>query len=438
MLTRLASSASSISLLAWVAAAGVSVACGGRSDFQPVASSAAGCPVGYVCCPAGEDCDPVGATAGNGSSPPGSSSGGAVNNGVDAGPLPPGMTQNPVDAGYPEGSAPPSAAAVTVLDYQVVDAKFSEALSSLVLASSSPSNALHLYDTTTKADRAIPLAAAPAAVAVDASGLHAAVAFDGNVSWVDLASGTVTATCPVSSDAYDIALTKAGVAYVMPRTDQWVSLHAVDSTCTETLEGSTVRAASRLALHPSETALFDADQGLSPSSINRCDLEQSPVECQDALDGEDWGTYAFCGALWISADGERIYSGCGVTLRVPGDPNSDACTYGGTLAGVSDIQYLSEAPSAKRVVLIPGNPYDFDPSGMSQDNDTVVRVHETDYLGFVAQYELPLFPLAGTTAAVAHGRFVFTTAGMETIYAIVEADESSGALNDFAVVTMTP
>jgi hypothetical protein len=288
---------------------------------------------------------------------------------------------------------------VTVLDYGVVDAKYSAALSSLIFASNQPTNALHIYNTTTTADQAVALPVAPVAVAVDASGLHAAVAYDAHVSWIDLASATITATCALSSDAFDIALSKEGVAYVMPRTDQWVSIHVLDASCTEQLAGGEVYAGSRLALHPSEMALFDADQGLSPSSVNRCDLESSPFDCEDALGGADWGTYEYCGELWMSADGERIYTGCGVTLRVPGDPGTELCSYGGTLDGVSSIQYLSEAPEAARVVLIPGNGYEYDPNDPSTQSDTVVRVHETDYLGFVSQFELPAFPLMGTSTA---------------------------------------
>jgi hypothetical protein len=419
-------------------------ACGGRSDVQPIGSSPSGeCPAGYVCtptCPTGDVCNPVGSTSGTGGSNTGTGSStgsGSTSNSPDAG-APSTIGSSPEDAGYPEGSAPAASATLQVLTYEVIDAKFSVALSSLVLVSSAPSNALHIYAPSTGSDRAVALPAAPAAVTIDASGLHAAVAYDGNVSWVDLASGAVTATCPISSDAYDIALTAEGTACVMPRTDQWVSLHAIDSTCTETVEEYGVWAGSHIALHPSEKALFTADQGLSPSSINRCDLTVSPVGCVEALGGTDWGTYAFCGSLWISADGQRIYSGCGVTLRVPGDPTTDLCSYGGTLAGVSLIQHLSEAPQAKRVVLIPGNGYSYDPTNAPATNDTVVRVQETDYLGFVSQYELPRFPLAGTSSGVAHGRFVFTTPTMDTIFAVVQADGSSGALNDFAIVTMVP
>jgi hypothetical protein len=284
----------------------------------------------------------------------------------------------------------------------------------------------------------VALPAPPVAVAVDATGLTAAVAYDAHVSWVDLRAGTVKATCAVSSDAYDVALTSAGVAYVMPRTDQWVSLHAVNlATCAETLEGGEIYAASHLALHPSEKALFAADQGLSPSRVDRCDLTASPVACTDSEGSADWGTYGFCGNVWASADGQRLYSACGVTLRVPGNVTVDLCTYGGTLDGVSFLEHLSEAPAAQRVVLIPAAEY-VDPSLGQSDADTVVRVHETQYLGFVSQYEIPPFPLANGAGATAHGRFVFTTPSMDTIDVVVQADPSSGALDDYAVVTMKP
>jgi hypothetical protein len=338
---------------------------------------------------------------------------------------------------------PPQQATIdSVLSYRVVDAKFSVALSSIVIASDTPSNTLHIYDTQAQADRAVALPLAPVAVALDSTGLTAAVAHDAQVSWVDLKAGALTATCSVSSNAYDVALSSTGTVYVMPRTDQWITLHAVDrSSCSEAASGaSLLYAGSHIAMHPSEKALFAADQGLSPSRIDRCDLTVSPIACSDSEGTADWGTYEYCGNLWLSADGQRIYSACGVTLRVPGNVTTDYASYGGTLAGVTRVQHLSEAPQAERVVLIPGvdpysNPY---PQAADANADSVVRVHETQYLGFVAQYELPRFPLAGSATAVAHGRFAFTTPAMDVIYAIVQADPSSGALNDYAIVALSP
>jgi hypothetical protein len=345
-----------------------------------------------------------------------------------------------VDAGYPEGSTPPASSTVSGLAYRVVDAKFSATLSSIVMVSDTPTNALHVYDTATGSDRAVALPVPPVAVAVDASGLVAAVAYDAHVSRVDLKAASVTTTCSVSSDAFDVALSSKGIAYVMPRTDQWVALHSIDlSSCTESATNNwALYAGQHLALHPSEKALFAADNGLSPSRINRCDLTVSPITCADAEGSADWGTYDYCGDLWISTDGQRIYSACGVTLKVPGNVTVDSCSYGGTLSGVDSIQHLSEAPQAQRVALIPGTGYYYDPTGPPQLSDTVVRVHETQYLGFVAQYDIPLFPLAGSNKAVPHGKFVFATPSMDALYVIMQADPSSGALNDFAIAKMVP
>jgi hypothetical protein len=219
-----------------------------------------------------------------------------------------------LDANYPAGSVPPTSATVSALAYGVVDAKYSTALSSIVIVSATPTSALHLYDVTTASDRSVALPEAPVAVAVAPNGLTAAVAFDAQVSLVDLTSGTITTTCAVSSDAYDVALSSTGIAYVLPHTGGDVPVHAIDfSSCNEVL-GGVFSAPSRIALHPSEQALFIAEQGLYPSRILRCDVSSSPAECVDSADDADWGTYETCGNLWISADGARIYSACGVTI----------------------------------------------------------------------------------------------------------------------------
>lgn len=403
-----------------VAALAGLLACGGRSVLADPSGSEGACPLGYTCvpvCPAGEICTPTAGPSGS------------------AGTSDAGSTTVP-EGGYPEGSTAPSAATVSVLDYRVIDAEFSEALSAIVMVSDSPSNSLHIYDIATGSDRDVPLPLAPVAVAVDPTGLQAAVAFNAHVAWIDLKNGMLKATCDLSSDAFDVALSSKSVAYVLPKTDQWVSLHAVDlTTCSESNASSFggVYASSHIALHPSENAVFLADEGLSPSRINRCDLTKSPFACADAEGSADWGTYGFCGNLWISADGARIYSGCGVTLRVPGNVTSDS-VYSGTLQGVSSIQHLSEFPHAKRVAFVPGSPL----SNYGTNADTVIQVHETDYLGFVAQYQLPMFPLAGASVAAAHGRFVFATPTMDTFYVVVQADAASGALKDFAIAKLRP
>ena len=409
------------------------IACGGRAALDDSADGT--CPKGYTCtpvCPAHETCSPPSGNGATGNGATAASDAGAPSASDGATPV--------TDAGHADGGAAPSLGAISVLGYRVVDAELSQALASIVMVSDSPSNALHIYDYATGNDRVVSLPLAPVAVSVDPTGTQAAVAFNAHTSWIDLTTGTIKATCDLTSDAFDIALSSKALAYVLPKTDQWVPLHTIDlTTCTEStsMTWANLRASGHIALHPSEKAVFVADDGLSQSGAERCDLTASPIACDDAMGPNDMGGHGLCGNLWISADGARIYSACGVTLRVPSDVTTSACTYGGSLENASSVRHLSEFSAVKRVAFVPGVPYSPEGSEPSHD-DAVVRVHETDYLKFVAEYQLPPFPLTGTFTTTSHGRFVFGTPSMDVLYVIVQADPSSGALKDFAIATLKP
>jgi chitinase len=340
------------------------------------------------------------------------------------------------DTTDPPPPPPPAVTAGTVvLDHNVVDADLSTALWSIVMASTSPTNALYVYDVGTKQERSVALPATPVAVSVDHVGKTAAVAYDAHVSWIDLVTGTVTTTCSLSSNAYDVALSRSHVAYVVPRTDQWVSLHAVDlTTCTETI-GSQLYAGQHIVMHPSQGAVFTADQGLSPSRVHRCDL--SPIHCVDAQNNNDWGTYAYCGNLWASSDGRRLYTACGVVLSLPSPVDAGVATYGGTL-GEPYVEHASDAPAAGDgglIALLPGLGYPWD-STYDASADTHVDVHEALYLGLVEQVPLPaLSDDAGTQAA--HGRFVFTTPDMKALFVVVQ-NGAADAGSTFAIETLLP
>jgi hypothetical protein len=340
-----------------------------------------------------------------------------------------------MDAGTIEVACPPGylctpigvVSSVSVLSYDIIDAEESKSLDSIVMISDTPANALHIFAEATGSDRTVALNAAPVAVAVDPSGTHAAVAFDGHVSHVDLVTGTVITTCMLSSNAADLTLTDSGIAYVVPLTDQWVPLHVLDLvTCDETPNDTRIWAGSRIMAHPSGAAVF-VSQWEVPDNIQRCDITGSEPVCADSQDFYDHGTYEVGHQAWTSVDGERIYSAGGTTLRVPSPVNGAPCTYGGMIAGVSTIQHMSEAVTAQQLAIIPADPGD----------DSVIRIHATPYLELVQQLSLPSFPLTGGATTGAHGRFVFVTPTLDRLSVIVQADSAGGApLHDFAVATL--
>jgi hypothetical protein len=135
----------------------------------------------------------------------------------------------------------------------------------------------------------------------------------------------------------------------------------------------------RSAGAPRYPAVFTT-QDLDPNSINRCEVASSPITCVDSENNANWGTYTFGNKVWSSANGERLYAESGATLRVPADPNSAAATYGGTLAGISSITWMSEATYAQKVAIIPGSA------------DTTVLINETNLLSSVKTLPIPGFP----------------------------------------------
>ena len=375
------------------------------------------CPPGYECKPICSD-GPFGNASAGDCVPPDAGAYDSGSGGYDANaPFDAGGGGGGGVGGYPAGSNPPSSASSTALAFDVVDAEQSTALHRVVMVSDSPSNALVILDPVSHAMQTVALPSKPVAVGVDPSGLHAAVAYDAHVSEIDLQTATLTTTCNLGSDAADIALSDDGVAYVAPLTDQWVSLRAVTlSTCTDSSQNGGLYADSRLQLHPSGLAAFVADRGLSPSSIDRCYLNDGGVGCNDANSTDEWGRYEFCGSLWINSTGARIYTGCGVTLAVPPAVVDGFLTYSGKLTVPGAIQHLTEVTAASRVLAIPAVPaYATDPSLTLAD--TEVRVYGTQYLDLQKQVQIPLM----TGGAPAHGRFVFGSDDGSTLYVIASS-----------------
>jgi hypothetical protein len=328
---------------------------------------------------------------------------------------------------YPDGSVPPASASAADLTYNVVDAKLSTALSSLIILSDLPFNAVHLYDFATGADVSMPLPIAPKAIAVDATGTLAAVAYDAHVSWIDLRAQLIRTTCEVSSDASDVALTTAGIAYVAPADETLqVTLHVIDlTTCAETLAAIDLPGDTQIALPPSEKALFAAGTEETPDP-RVCPLTTSVIGVIGCVEvGGDYWAYGY--SVGVSADGTRLYTGGQATLLVPADPLTGTYEDAGLFPGVTTFQSFSEASQAGLVALLPSpQGSEFDPP--QANADTVVRVHRTQDLSFVAQYELPTIPIGSPAGTLEHGKFVFSTQTMDALYVIAqrEAKEDGG------------
>jgi hypothetical protein len=322
---------------------------------------------------------------------------------------------------------------VTNLAFRILDAEYSKQLDRIIAVSNQPSNQLHIYDPLSGLSSAVSLTAVPTSISISSDGLHAAVGHAGVISYVNLVAETVEKVINTTADAYDIVLAGNEYAYVFPGADQWVQIHCINiSNGTETLSPpyNTYEKTSA-KLHPSGTSLYAADNaGISPDDIRKYDISGGTANY--LYDSPYHGDYAMCGDLWISEDGLRIFTKCGNVFR--SSPNRyvsgsipDDMSYNGSLSQLSGVTHLSQSSAANQVVAI-ARPY------TTQVDDTVLQWYDYATLTYLKSVTLPHFLLNNDHFA-GHGRFVFFNSLGTKVFVILQADSTSGLLNDYGIVT---
>jgi hypothetical protein len=317
---------------------------------------------------------------------------------------------------------------IGMLSFQVHDAEYSKQLDRVIMASTTPVNSLHIYNPLTSSDTAVDLPLAPSSVSVAPDGLYAAVGHNGWISYVNLSTATLEKTFPVSTDVLDIVLAGNGYVYAFPRRDQWEYIRCVNiATEAETLSsGMQIYAGTLAKLHPDGTTIYGADNGLSPSDIEKYDISSGTADY--LYDSPYHGDYPMCGDLWLSEDGLRIFTKCGSVFRSSTVQNEDM-VYNGSLSNSSRIEYLSHSAMANKVIAFPEASV-WPVAGME---DTELNIYDYDFLTFEAAVPMPVFFVGGQSYA-AHGKYVFFSADGNNYFAIVQADVTAGLLDDFGIV----
>jgi hypothetical protein len=317
---------------------------------------------------------------------------------------------------------------IQALAHRVLDAEYSKALDRLVMVSTNP-DALYIYNPATKTELSVTLPTAPTSVSVGPDGKFAAVGHNAYISYVDLTTPKLLKTAAVTTDVLDVVLAGNGYAYAFPRTDQWEEIHCLNlSTDKETLSsGWSIYAGTKARLHPGGTAIYGANNGLSPSDIEKYGITNGTA--QRLYDSPYHGDHAMCGDLWFSEDGARIFTRCGNTFRASSVQSEDMI-YAGKLPDVSLIRHLTHSAAANRVALVPDSSYyNGDPSVTTR-----VQLYTPDFLNFDRSVSLPAFVRDGK-GFTGYGRFVFYTAAGDKMLVVLQADASSAMLNDYGIVT---
>jgi len=315
--------------------------------------------------------------------------------------------------------------AMAPLAHRVLDAEYSRALDAIVMIDEAP-NALYVYDPVAKTEKKVLLPLAGTSVSVSPDGLFAAVGHNAYVSYVDLSAGSLVKSLPVTADVGDVVLAGNGYLYVFPRVDQWVTLHSVLIASGAESMASTIRAGTRARLHPGGVAIYGANNGLSPSDIEKYSIAGGTASV--LYDSPYHGDYAMCGNLWFSEDGARIFTACGNVFRATSTQATDM-TYAGALEATTGVRHLAESTVAGEVLAVPSASY----YGSGHEDESIL-VFAADFL--TRKPSVAISPFITPAASFAgHGRFVFFSADGLRRYALVQADATSAMLKDFAVLT---
>ena len=340
-------------------------------------------------------------------------------------------TRVTVDTAPEPGFTPLDVASRIALEHDVIDAEFSKALNAVVMVGSFPVNALYVYDVATATESQQSLNKVPTSVSISPDGLSAAVGHDALISVVDLtAVGQAAAPAPtvlnVTADVLDLVLDSRGRVHALPRVDQWQSIHSVDvASNTEQLStGVPIYAGALGRLHPSGDFLYTANNGLSPSDIEKWDITSGIAAV--LYDSPYHGDHEMCGNVWFNESGTTIYTPCGNTFRSSAVQPHDMVYSGALELSPSDfygflIRTLSQSDALNEIALVEVERYHCEIIPGSGPCYTHFALYESDFLNRVAVYSIGLVTV-NDTAYSQQGLFVFHDAAGKK-YLISRLDE---------------
>lgn len=307
----------------------------------------------------------------------------------------------------------------TNLSFGVTDAEFSKQLDRIVIVSASP-NQLHIYDPSTNTDTSVALPLAPTSVSVGPDGTHAAVGYNAYVSYVNLETAKIDKTYSVTADVLDVVLAGNGYIYAFPKYDQWESIRCIEIATG--LEKNTndwaIYAGTKAKLHPSGKYMYGADNGLSPSDIEKYDIQNGSA--QVLYDSPYHGDYPMGGDLWFSEDGLRIFVKSGYVFKSSEDQTQDM-RYNGRLSGVNYIAGVDHSQEINQVAAL-------------VNDGQKVNLYDYEFLSYQSSITLPSFVVNNQNYA-AYGKYIFFNNDGSHFYVITQADGAAGMLHDFAVVS---
>jgi len=318
-----------------------------------------------------------------------------------------------------------------ILDSDVIDAEYSKEKDQLVFVSANPSR-LNILKSGSETIETIPLTYIPTCVSLSLDGGTAVVGHDGHITYVNLSSKSVIKTYNVSCEALDIVLGNNKWAYVFPTQNQWTNIRCINMNLTSDNEqlstGGYIYAGTKARLHPSGKFIYGADNGLSPSDIEKYDIQNGVANL--VYDSPYHGDYPMSGNLWFSEDGQRIFTRGKTVLKTSETKNLDML-YNGKITADTNIEGLEHLSSKNNLYLILA-----DSNAWLPLRSPYIYVYDFTNLAYKSKIELEKFyvPDGKGSGAIydALPYFVFSNAAGTGLFVLTKA-KNSGLANEWAI-----
>lgn len=312
-----------------------------------------------------------------------------------------------------------------MLNSNVIDAEFCRNTNTIFYVTTSPSNALVVFDPVTKIKKTVSINKAPTSVAVNAAGTKVLIGHTGMVTYIDVAGLAIEKEYPIGCDALDVIITSNGWGYIFPIRDQWEAIYGINLNTGQQANSSDwlIYAGTVGRLHPSEKYIYGAENGLSPSDIEKYDIQKGTATM--VRDSPYHGDYPFNGNLWFSEDGDRIFTRGKTILRASENSGEDM-TYNGSISVTNQIQSLFHSKAADRLYVLT---YTY--TWSSSQGDPELFIFNNSYLNYLGKYTLEQFKV-NSQLYNAEGKFVFANENGSQIYVLTKAQSSSGLQYDWA------
>lgn len=320
-----------------------------------------------------------------------------------------------------------------ILSGDVMDAEYSKVKDQLVFVSANPSKVTIFNPNTSSIDN-IPLTYTPTCISISQDGETAVVGHDGHISYINLKTKSIIKTYSASCYALDVVLANNKWAYVFPKDDQWEYVRCINLNISTDNEanstGGSIYAGTKGRLHPSGKFIYGADNGLSPSDIEKYDIQNGVANA--IYDSPYHGDYPMNGNLWFSEDGNRIFTR-GKTVLKTSEVQSIDMIYNGKINTDSNanIEWLDHSSIKNNlyVILTNGDVW-------TNKKSPFIYIYNSTNLSFKNKIELEKYPVpsstSGTTFYDAEPFFVFSNSVGNNIIVITKA-MGSGLVNEWGI-----